>query len=66
MVGATHVDYPHDFLIPIDEKSVQDKPKSPVTGSQQPTITYARPTVVGGSSGGSSGGGYVGGGGGGY
>ena len=62
MVGATHVDYPHDFLIPIDEKSVQDKPKSAVTGSQQPTITYARPTVVGGGSGGGS----VGGGGGGY
>ena len=66
MVGARHIKSQHDFLIPIDEESVKEKPLAPVTGSQQPTITYARPTVVGGSSGGSSGGGYVGGGGGGY
>ena len=62
MVGATHIDSPHDYLIPIDEKSVEDKPQTPVTGSQQPTITYARPNVVGGGSGGGS----RGGGGGGY
>lgn len=72
MVGATHIDSSHDYLIPIDEKSVEDKPQTLVTGSQQPTITYARPTTnyarpttVRRSSGG-SGGGYRGGGGGGY
>ncbi len=62
MVGAKHIKSQHDFLIPIDEESVKEKPLAPVTGSQQPTITYARPTVVGGGSGGGS----FGGGGGGY
>ena len=62
MVGAKHIKSQHDFLIPIDEESVKEKPLAPVTGSQQPTITYARPTIVGGGSGGGS----FGGGGGGY
>ena len=43
MVGATHKDQSHDFLVPIDEEYVQKQPKLPITGSQQPTITYSLP-----------------------